>query len=233
MIDFHAHVLPGLDDGAEDVQEAISLLLSQKEQGVETVIATPHYMGKMTIQEFLDRRQTSLERLLLKMPEAAPRVIPAAEVGLFYGISGVENIEALCVAGTPYMLIEMPQAEWSSWVFEELQHLTAKGIRPIIAHLDRYMHLSKEVKKLLGMPVILQVNAGAICNLRGRRCVSKLLKAGKSFILGSDCHHTIKRPCRLQEACHVIEKKWGKILLCEILKKGETLLHSESMIDRI
>jgi len=224
MIDFHSHVLPGLDDGAQSVEEAILLLLSQKEQGVHMVIATPHYTGRTTVEEFLNRRRQSLERLQKELPEEALRIVPAAEVGLFYGLSGVEDLFSLCIHGTRLMLIEMPFFEWDEWMYEEVGKLIERGVIPVIAHLDRYTHMWKDIKKLLLMDVHVQINAEALCGFKKRLAVKRLLSFEKMVVLGSDCHSLEGRPCRLKEACDKIQKKWGQYSLDTILQNAEKLM---------
>ncbi len=224
MIDFHSHVLPGLDDGAKSVEEAVLLLLSQKEQGVHTAIATPHYTGRTTIEEFLNRRRKSLARLQKELPEEAPRIVPAAEVGLFYGLSGVEDIFSLGIQGTHLLLIEMPFTEWDEWMYDEISKLIDRDVVPIIAHLDRYTHMWKCVKKLLLMDVCIQINAEALCGFKTHLAVKKLLSFDKTMVLGSDCHSLEGRPCRLKEACDKIRKKWGQDSLDTILENAEKLM---------
>lgn len=224
MIDFHSHVLPELDDGAKCTEEAVLLLLSQKEQGIHTVIATPHYTGRTSVEEFLCRRKRSLVRLLNKLPESAPRIIPAAEVGLFYGLSGIDDLFSLCIDGTHVMLIEMPFFYWDEWVYEEISKLIERGVQPVLAHLDRYMHMRNEVKKLLLMDVSVQINAEAFCKFKKRFAARKILSFEKKVVLGSDCHDAAYRPCRFREACEVIQKKWGENTLEVILKNAEHMI---------
>ncbi|MBQ9915509.1 MAG: hypothetical protein IJO50_05120, partial [Clostridia bacterium] len=64
MIDFHAHVLPGIDDGAKDIHEAHQLLLSQKNQGIDTVVATSHCLANESITDFVGRRNAAYEALM-------------------------------------------------------------------------------------------------------------------------------------------------------------------------
>ena len=63
MIDIHTHILPRLDDGAKDSRVSIELLKRLQKQGVETVVATPHYIGNCSIKSFLEKRQNAYNEL--------------------------------------------------------------------------------------------------------------------------------------------------------------------------
>ena len=64
MIDFHTHILPGIDDGAKSLEESLSLLKMEQEQGVDTIVLTPHYFHeRQSLDEFLQQRNTAYEQL--------------------------------------------------------------------------------------------------------------------------------------------------------------------------
>ena len=70
LIDFHTHILPRIDDGSGSSQESLELLAHEKEQGVDRIVFTPHfYAGKDSVENFLDRREKSYQRLLFRMEE--------------------------------------------------------------------------------------------------------------------------------------------------------------------
>ncbi|MBR6729073.1 MAG: hypothetical protein IKL80_02835 [Clostridia bacterium] len=232
MIDFHAHVLPGIDDGARDVDEALMLLASQKAQGIHTVVATPHYTQEIPIEDFVKARSEALE-LLMAMPEASelPKVVSAAEVSLFYGLSELSDISQLCIENTNYMLIEMPFSFWCGWEYTELYNLIAlRGIRPIIAHLDRYVFKKDDMKRLqelLNLEVLVQINASAILTFSSRRMVKELLAQDAFTVLGSDCHHPLERPCYFDKAWRMIQRKWGEEVLAAIHSNATAIISNE------
>ena len=70
LIDFHTHILPRIDDGSGSSQESLELLAHEKEQGVDRIVFSPHfYAGKDSVENFLDRREKSYQRLLFRMEE--------------------------------------------------------------------------------------------------------------------------------------------------------------------
>ncbi len=232
LIDFHAHILPGVDDGAADIEETRKLLLSQKQQGIETVVATPHYLKHTSITEFIKKRDAALDLVKNEITENIPNIIPGAEVELFYGLSTHKrNLERLCIGDTNYILIELPFEFWNEWIYEELYQLSVKHkLRPIIAHLDRYITTVRNIKfveKLLKKDVLIQVNAGALLNFSSRSIVKAFLKRDAFTVLGSDCHNSTDRKCEIEKACRMIEKKFGADVLNRILKNGERIVNNQ------
>ena len=231
LIDFHAHVLPGIDDGAKDIEEARKLLVSQKEQGIRAVVATPHYLKHTSISEFVKKRDEALELVKQEIKEEIPEIIPAAEVELYYGFTGKRNLERLCIAGTNYILIELPFEYWNEWIYEELYQLSAKHkLRPIIAHLDRYITTTRNLKfvdKIIKSDVLIQVNAGALLGFSSRSIVKSFKKRNAFTILGSDCHNSQNRKCEYLKACRKIKKSFGEDVLNEILENGEKVLQNK------
>ena len=109
MIDFHSHILPGIDDGSENVETSLQMIAALKEQGVDTICATSHfYATERTPQRFLFRREEAFEALKASLPADAPKILLGAEVLYFPGIAHMEELPELCLEGTNLLLLEMP-----------------------------------------------------------------------------------------------------------------------------
>ncbi|MBR1629024.1 MAG: capsular polysaccharide biosynthesis protein, partial [Lachnospiraceae bacterium] len=81
VIDFHTHVLPGIDDGARDLETSIEMLDKMKKQGVDLVVATPHfYADRMTVDGFLKNREKAFEAVESRRRDGWPKVMKGAEV---------------------------------------------------------------------------------------------------------------------------------------------------------
>ena len=128
MIDFHSHFLPGIDDGAPDVETAVSMLIKSKSQGVDVVVATPHYYShKQTVDEFLKNREESYELLKKYLDENqldVPEIRLGAEVRFSHEIMEMQP-EKLVIEGTNTILIELPFTYWNEWIYEDLFKLSA------------------------------------------------------------------------------------------------------------
>ncbi len=228
MIDFHAHVLPGIDDGAKDISEAHLLLLSQKKQGIDTVVATSHCLPDESISKFIAKRNAAYELLLEQGFEDVPQIVLGAEVALYYGLSECEDLRLSCIEGTNYILLELPMEFWNDWVYDEIYKISVMHhVRPIIAHLDRYLDIDKNnhiIDKLLSMDVTIQINAEALFHFSSRRFVKKIWKKKKKLLLGSDCHNLTDRKCEFEKASLVLKRLLGGEDYEMFLSTGEDII---------
>lgn len=220
IIDFHCHVLPGIDDGSKDVAMSLAMLKESARQGIEVMVATPHfYADRNTPERFFDNRQRAYESLMAEATDELPQLFLAAEVAHFRGIGTSDNIEAFCIQGTKLLLLEMPFRVWSKGDIREVESLLERGITPVMAHIERFYSYQNEMKymdRLFELPVYIQVNSEALLDWKQRHRVLKLFKAGRAQILGSDCHNLSRRPQNLYAGREILRKKLGKDFLNEM-----------------
>ncbi|MBR2041938.1 MAG: capsular polysaccharide biosynthesis protein [Oscillospiraceae bacterium] len=232
FIDFHTHILPGIDDGSASVEESIELLKKEAEQGITRVVATPHFYAQHdTPEKFLERRNKAFIELSEEMKKypGLPEITLGAEVYYYRGIADSESLDLLTLNGKRFILIEMPMTAWTESMYQEIEAIyRRRGITPIMAHMDRYIApfaTHKIPEKFAKLPVLVQANAsffqkgGLTSNL-----AFKLLKADKIQLLGSDCHNMTTRVPNLSGAIEAIEKKFGKEMIERINEYGETVL---------
>lgn len=227
-VDFHSHCLPGIDDGAADVETACGMLRMAAEQGAVSVAATPHfYWGQDTVESFLQARQKAYERLKPHL-EGLPPVRLGAEVLLREGISRLD-LRPLCLEGTDVLLVELPFAPPPGWLIEELeniiyhQHLTV-----MLAHLDRYMPwYSKEQAEMLTdlSDVIVQINGDSLADRGVYRALRRWLPDAQRMVLGSDMHSTGHRAPHMNGALrHLSRKRPGRLWLDRVEKTTKDLI---------
>lgn len=213
MIDFHSHILPGIDDGSANVPESVALLQMLAAQGVDTVVATPHfYANHESISRFLARRKASFDSLKEKMPADAPNVLLGAEVRYYEGISRLNGLESLCIEGSKLLLLEMPMEKWTEYTIRELIDLSCSAkIRIVLAHIERYWSLQNRAvwDRLLECDLLMQVNASFFNRFGTRRKAIKLLANGTVRLIGSDCHNLTDRAPQIQKAFDRIQRKLG------------------------
>ena len=205
MIDFHSHILSGVDDGPETVEQSLAILRSSFLQGVNTVISTSHfYANEEYPEDFLKRRNTAaqqLEEAMLFSVDVYPKVVLGAEVLFFPGISEAEGIDRFCIGNSKSILIEPPMAPWSEDMLDEIVQLGRNfDLIPIIAHVDRYMNMRQDpalIDRVLKKGLVVQVNGSYFLNPKTQKAAFANLKAGKIHLIGSDCHNLESRPPNL------------------------------------
>lgn len=231
VIDFHSHILPGIDDGSASLQESIELLRLEAAQGICHVLLTPHFYAMEDEPEGFLRRRAEAEALLreeMGRHDGLPRVSMGAEVSFFRGMSESEYLRRLTIAGGKCILIEMPPAPWPECVYRELEKIwLLQGIVPVLAHIDRYIsplrtyHIPARLAKL---PVLVQANASFFLDRRTAGMAMRLLKADRIHILGSDCHNVMDRRPELGKALVRIRKKLGEKVISRICEYQDRIL---------
>lgn len=215
MYDLHSHILPFVDDGAKDEIMSLEMLRSAKAQGVDIVAATPHCVAKDVgaVDAFLIKRQAGYEKLAAAMKDKNeyPQIILGAEVNLCKDISDFPNLASLCYAGTNYILLELSDNGKASEVGEWIYNITLKGLRPVIAHVDRYPDYDEVMDELSHLDVIYQINAARFLTMSDRRLLRSIFKRYDKFFVSSDMHNVTTRVCRMGEAKIIADKKFSSI----------------------
>ena len=219
-VDFHSHILPGVDDGSRSVEESLEMLRTEAQQGIGTVVATPHfYANHDTPERFLNRRAVAWEKLQAAMTNEAhlPAVILGAEVYYFPGISDSEVLPRLTTGQKKYIMLEMPTVPWTQNMYREMENIYTKhGITPIIAHIDRYLsplRYRQILKRLEELPVLVQANSDFFLRPMTAPLALRMLKENRIHLLGSDCHNCGTRKPELGRAMEKIEKHLGAAAL--------------------
>ena len=228
MIDFHSHILPGIDDGSKDTATSLLMLNSLKKQGADTVCATSHfYATQRSVDHFLFRRQGAWEKLEKVLPNDAPRILLGAEVLYFPGISRMEELPQLCLEGTNLLLLEMPFEPWTAYYTQEVRELAHSGdVQILLAHIERYFFYQprKVWDEFLDLGILMQSNADFFLPFKTRRKAMRLLEDGYIHLLGSDAHNMSSRAPNLDKARARIQKAAGDETLEYIDHLGRSLL---------
>lgn len=216
MIDVHSHILPHFDDGAATTEISLNMLRESFAQGVDRVISTSHCYPKRpdSIDDFIYGRTEKLMKLreaLRQSGEKMPMIYSGCELNLCRDISDDPHLRELCVEGTDYLLLEMPYEPWSEWCFEAVYKIGLRGIKPVIAHIDRFLFQKEEaLEELFALDAVYQLNAEAFLDKSMKKRTDMLLEKGKAHFLGSDMHNTDRRPPNLGKAREVIIKRCGE-----------------------
>lgn len=213
MIDLHSHILPCMDDGSKSVGESLKLLKMLKEQGIDTVVATPHfYADKESVADFVVRRKLAFDTLKQQLPDGYPQILLGAEVNFYSGISRMEDIKKLCIEESNVLLLEMPFTKWTEFDLKEVTDLVnIRNLTVVLAHMERYLvYQNNNVwRRLLESGVLIQANATFFTDFFTRRKAISLIKNHSIHFLGSDCHDEAVRPPCMGAALEIIKKKMG------------------------
>ena len=222
MIDFHSHILPGVDDGSKNAEMSAALLQMLQQQGVTTVVATPHfYADKDNPQDFLRRRAEGLANL----PETPLQVLMGAEVAYFDGMSHSDALRDMCVCNTKLLLVEMPFGVWTDRVVQEVCEIADQGLQPVLAHVDRYRsQFIRFYPRRLEYDVLFQFNADAFLDWRNRRWALAQFDRELVHFIGSDCHNLTTRLPQMDKAAQVITKKRGAEALAALTEFSADML---------
>ncbi len=212
LYDFHSHILPEVDDGSRSIEQSIAMLDMLRNSGVGTVVATPHfYYNKTNVDRFLTKREAAYQRLTEATGEKkGVQIRKGAEVLLTTDIPNLDGLEKLCIENTAYILIELPYSYWSSWVYRAIDEIAFRGLKPIIAHIDRYSWAGDDcIRKIFDLNCLIQLNTDAVIDKHIRKKAFKYIKNGEIHLLGSDAHDDKRRPPRFTEAMEILRKKFG------------------------
>lgn len=231
--DLHSHILPYIDDGAKDLDIAVELISNCVNQGIDTIVFTPHYYPSRenSVNKFLEKRNKSFELLkneLIKRNIPMPEMKLGAEILFDCDLSEVSDIEKLKIEGTDYILLEMPDSTWQTWMFDYIYNLIAqKNIVPIIAHIERYSQTKEIMDKLKRLDVYFQINSSSIVHKVHSKNVNKLLKDGDVHFISTDTHSIKGRPPQMDKAMKIIEKKYGQEYVKNLVDNSYKVINNE------
>lgn len=232
LIDMHTHILPGIDDGAASVEISIAMLRESWNQGVRTVLATPHcHLKKESdIQAFIKKRDESYNRLksaLEKNHEELPEIRLGCEVRIDRDVSKFDGLEKLCIEGTNYILIEMPYQKWTQSLYDALYYMTLRKLRPIMAHIERFYDHVDEFDNLIDLELLYQINAESFLNSKVLGIMPYFFKNKMVQLIGSDMHNMELRPQKLLKAYQKIEAIYGFECVDYLIKNSNMILDNQ------
>ncbi len=191
LTDYHCHILPQIDDGAENTETSLKMIAMMKEQGVERIVATPHFYAhrEKSVAEFLKKRNSAYDKV--KKSLAVKNIHLGAEVSIEHGISEMPDIEKLAIEGTRIILLELPYRPYAKWMSEEIYNISAEyNLRVMLAHVHRYLpyYSKEEIENILSTDAILQINNEAFASWKEKKIAKRVISEYSDFAFGSDSH---------------------------------------------
>jgi protein-tyrosine phosphatase len=204
MIDLHCHILPGLDDGAADLDDAVAMAAQAEADGIEAVCATPHirHDHKVRIGELADR-VTDVNREL-EARRMSVRVLGGGEVAeTTLGELDATQLAAVALGGGSWILLEPAPGPLTESVGAAARELAAAGFGTLIAHPERHLDAEapSRLAELVGEGALVQATAAFFEHPDAAPNMLELAGRGLVHVLGSDSHSAIHgRPLRLSPA---------------------------------
>lgn len=190
MRDIHCHIVFGVDDGSQSLQESIEMLRVAKRAGITSIVATPHCRGSHFSPGRIRRNYEELKR-------HAQGIQLRLGYEVYYNNlvqMGVEKAHDFSTEGTNELLLELPLHEFPFELERTVFELRASGLQVIIAHPERYEPVQKDIRRgheLVDMGCELQLSANCLTDSllsNRKRCAKKLLKEGLVSYIASDAH---------------------------------------------
>lgn len=236
LVDFHNHILPGVDDGARDADETRAALLAMRDGGVHLVIATPHIQASVIDGgPDTDRYRARINSALADARSIAATETPdltvelGAEIMLDHHLSVELADPLLRLAGTKFVLVEFSLFGVPPNAADMLFRLRAQGWQPVLGHPERYGGLSLSVvREWHATGLLLQVNAGSLMGDYGTTVKERaweLLRGGLVHYLCSDYH--ARGRFRVPAALAVVETNGGRRQREILVQNGVLLSRGE------
>ena len=217
-VDIHCHCLPGLDDGPDSVEGSIALCDALVKDGITTVIATPHQLGRYDRANSAAEIRQSVELLSaeLKDREIPLEILSGGDVRVDERLPEMiesGHIGTAADAGR-HILLELPHELFVD-ALPIIAKLHEKGIQTILTHPERHPYLQKRgewLRECLEQGAVIQITAGSLLGDFGRRAYEeawRLVVADMVGIVASDAHDAVRRPPRMTEAIRVLTLKIG------------------------
>lgn len=244
MIDIHSHILPEVDDGANTIEESIAMAHAAVNEGITTIIATPHHKNgsyENTKQQVLGHVARLNE--LFAQQRIPLTVLPGQEVRMNGDLlKDYQSGELVPLAGdSRYILIEFPANHVPKYAEQLLFDLQLEGIVPVIAHPERNMEIMERpdlLYQFVKKGALAQLTAASVSGHFGKNIKKfslQLMEANLVHFIASDAHNTTSRTFRIREAYETIEKEFGASAVyvfqenAELLAGGQTVYRDEPM----
>ncbi|MFD1020164.1 tyrosine-protein phosphatase [Thalassobacillus hwangdonensis] len=236
MIDIHCHILPGVDDGAQTLEDSLAMAREASKQGVDTIVATPHHRNgqfdnpRLQIFHQVQDLNEELERA------GIPVKILSGQETRINGemVEDLESEELLPLNVTSkYVFVELPSDQVPHYTKQVLYDMQMAGYKPVIVHPERN-------KKIVEQPDLLyqfvkngafaQVTAASVAGKFGKNIQKfshQLIENNLVHLVASDAHNTKRRGFYMKEAFDEIRKKHGTGMVYQLSENAHFVINGE------
>jgi len=238
MIDLHCHILPGIDDGAEDLDASLAMAEKAISQGITHILCTPHHNNgkyrnpKSNVISLVSMLQAELDKRQLPLT-----VLEGQEVRITGDL--IEDIQQDNILFTDvddtYILIEFPTMEVPIYTEQLFFELLQMGKTPVIVHPERNAYFRKDPNNLipfLDMGCLAQLTAPSYVGTFGKdiqKTAKQMVEHNLVQMVASDAHGVKKRTFYLKEAYKQIAKDFGEVKVEKMQQVAKDLLNGDSI----
>ncbi|MFK9094239.1 tyrosine-protein phosphatase [Bacillus salipaludis] len=237
MIDIHCHILPGIDDGAKNMDESLTMAREAVKEGIHSIIATPHLNNqydnrRLSILEKVEELNQSLQEANIDL-----KVLPGQEPRIFGEIlNDFENGDIQTLNDSQYLFIEFPSSHVPRYTEKLLFDIQVKGLTPIIVHPERNAELMERPEVLYNLVekgALTQVTASSLCGYFGKKIKNfsiQLIEANQTHFIASDAHNVVNRTFKMEEAFDFLDLKFGTDYVYLFKENAELLIEKKNII---
>ena len=235
ITDIHCHCLPGIDDGAQNINMSTQILDHMRDNGIERLICTPHfYPHENTIEKFIANRNNAYEKLKPHLKEGYPKLYLGGEVLFSRSLIDNPRLHDLCLEGTDYLFLEMPYKKLTTQIIRGVEQIVDNmEVKVLIVHIERYLNFTswESLMELMSLDVLGQINAKSLMSMRSRKYAVKLFNENYAQFLGSDMHNMTRGDVTINNAEKYLEKKVGKGFYQHIMHNCDKLFANKDIYD--
>ncbi|MGG0485203.1 CpsB/CapC family capsule biosynthesis tyrosine phosphatase [Priestia aryabhattai] len=236
MIDLHCHILHGMDDGAQTIQDSLHMAKQAVSEGIHTIVATPHHQNGKYINEKKEiiQRVERLNAYLLQ--ERIPLTILPGQESRIYGdiIKDYHNGKILTLNQTDkYIFMELPSSQVPNFTEKLVYDIQSEGLTPIIVHPERNSRFIEEpdiLYNLVNKGVLTQITASSLTGRFGKKIKKfsmDLIQANLTHMIASDAHNLSGRNFYMQAASAWIVSEYGMDMLCMFYENAEAIVKGQ------
>jgi protein-tyrosine phosphatase len=212
VIDLHSHILPGLDDGARSLEDALGIARSAHEDGIRAVAATPHVRDDYPTSPAQMETQLGALRDALRNAGLPLDVLPGGEIAIdMLSQRDEDELRRFGLAGNPrYLLIETPYFGWPLAIEQTLFQLGLRGFTTVLAHPERNGEVQGSPERLAPLVergTLVQLTAASLDGRLGagpKKTSRRLLELGLAHLIASDAHAPTVRQIGMSAAARAV-----------------------------